>query len=512
MTSSTAFDPNLNENLIKLFEPESIAIVGASASPWKWGFRFIHNITNGGFTGKVYGVNPQHDEILGTPIVHTIADLPEPIDLAYIIVPPPGVPKALRECAAKGIKAVVIITAGFGELEDEDTKAAQQEIATIAREEGIAVVGPNCAGLVSPEPYNLFGAMFTWEAAKGGGLSIVSQSGNVAATILRWSMLHQVGISRIVSSGNEAVSTTEDFLCFYADDPRTEVIFAYIEGVPDGRRLFDALKYATAKKPVVVMKGGRNAAGVRATESHTGSLATSMELFRAACRQAGASLVDDIFEAAELCGAYINQPLPKGRNTVIITQGGGWGVMAADACADAGLNVVDLPEETIAELDTFLPGWWSRGNPVDLVAGVQDPRGSVRVAEIVLKSSAVDAIIFLGVGFGGPRRSQSKQTKAAAEKMGGPDADKMADSFRKMGSRNNARLVELKNEIGKPIMPASEAILSAYGETPNPSVQELEAQGLSVACNVVTSARTLARLADRYEFLNGTPRQFDVGA
>lgn len=510
-TAPTALSIDKTQRIRNLFEPAGIAIIGASQAPQKWGFRFMHNLTNGGYKGELYGVNPGLKEVLGRPVFPSISELPDCVELAYIVVPPPAVPKALQQCADRGIKTVIIITAGFGELDDAETRQAQRDITAIGRKEEMVVVGPNCAGVVSPEPMSLAGAMFSWEVPRPGGLSIVSQSGNVGGSILGWSRLHQMGVARVVSSGNEAVTTTEDFLHFYADDDRTKVIFTYIEGVPDGRLLFEALQYASQRKPVVVMKGGRNPAGVRATESHTGSLAAPMNLLRAACRQAGAILVHDLYEAAELCAALMDQPLPAGRRVAIVTQGGGWGVLAADACHDAGLDVVELPEETIAELDTFMPGWWSRGNPIDMVAGMMDPSGPTRAADIALKCPVVDSIIFLGIGFGGMRGPRAEKgtddpDKQVEDPAKAEERKQMSRYFREREAQVIDRLVEMKTTHGKPIMTASEAVLSAYGAKPNRSIQALEERGIRVTANVVNAAKTLARLAERYEFLQGTAR------
>lgn len=488
---------------LALFEPKSIAVVGASQAHNKWGYMIPMNIVKGGFTGKVYGVNPKLEEVLGFKVFPSVSDLPETVDLGMIIVPPGAVAGALREFAECGTKTVVIITAGFGELDDDKSRAAQQEIKAIGAEYDMVVVGPNCAGIMSPEPQHLYAAMFGRETLPSGGLSIVSQSGNVAGTVMAWAKMHQVGLGRIVSSGNEAVTETEDFLRFYADDERTKVIVTYIEGVPNGRRLFEALRYASERKPVVALKGGRSPAGSRATESHTGSLAAPMNLFRAACRQAGAILVDDIFELTEVASALLNQPLPMGRRVAIVSQGGGWGVMAADACAEAGLELATLPEETIAELDSFLPGWWSRGNPIDLVAGTTDPGAQIRAGEIAVKCPDVDVLLFLGIGHG----SQGARMMDAFDPPLSEGKQQVLAYMRDNDVSNVKRLVELQSECGKPIFPASEAVLDAYGPSPNAGIEVLESHGIIASHSLHTVARVIAHLAERREFLEGIPRK-----
>jgi len=219
------------------------------------------------------------------------------------------------------VRAVVVITAGFGELHDAEARAAQEEMAVIAHKAGMLLVGPNCAGIASPDPNSLYCGMI-YRYPQGGGMSIVSQSGNVGMTVLTWAQLHQVGIARFVSSGNEAATRTEDYLRFFAHDSRTTAVLAYVEGTRDGRHLFDVLKEAARRKPVVVVKGGRNEAGQRAAASHTGALASSTALFHAACRQAGATVVEDIYQAMEVTSAFVSQPLPRGRRVVIVSEGG----------------------------------------------------------------------------------------------------------------------------------------------------------------------------------------------
>lgn len=493
----------LNRNLLKLFEPESMVLVGASKSRWKWGFRFLYNIVCGGYSGTLYGVHPEHDDLFGVPTFPSVSALPEAVDLALVVVPPKEVPEAVRQCAALGVKAVVIITAGFGELEDGQARAAQEEIVSAVRDSDTVVVGPNCAGVVSPEPCNLYGSMFSTESALAGGISMVSQSGNVMGTLLRWAKMHQLGVARLVSSGNEAATSTEDFLGFFADDARTKVILAYVEGVPDGRAFFEALQNAAQRKPVVVIKGGRHPGAIKATQSHTGSLGTPMNLFRAACRQAGAILVDDPYEAFALCAAFEKQPLPQGRRVAIITFGGGWGVLAADACEDAGLELAELPDETVAELDTFLPPWWSRGNPLDLVAGLRNRDDPARVAEIVLQCSNVDALVFYGLGFGslGDQRDVSKELASRF----GIDLEKRKN--RPIYMDNEKRLAQLQEQYGKPVVVVSEAAMTAYGSSPNVAIAELERQGVGVAATVTTPGKTLACLAGRYEFVQDLQRK-----
>ena len=491
---------DMKRNYQALFEPSSVAIVGASSSPLKWGFRILYNAIMGGYKGALYAVNPKHKEIVGVDCVPSISAVPKGLDLAFIVLPPPLVVDAVRECASCGVRSVVVITAGFGEIEDEDRHGEQEELVKIANEAGMLLVGPNCAGIASPNPHSLYGGMIH-RYPSGGGMSLVSQSGNIGMTVLTWAQLHQVGIARFVSSGNEAAARCEDYLRFFQHDSKTKAIFAYIEGTRDGRRLFDTLREVVAKKPVVVVKGGRTQAGQRAAASHTGSLAGETALFEAACRQAGATVVEDIYEAMEVTSAFVNQPLPRGHRVVIVSEGGGWGVIGADACAKAGLDVIELPPAIMDELDSFMPGWWSRNNPIDLVAG-NDRTIMSRAIEAILKSPEVDAVLVLGVGYV-CSRSASLHKSEEAKKYGLARLIEMAIN---MEMHDVTRISGLIDLYEKPIIIASDTVMIAYGPKPNEAIREMERLGVHAYSSPTNAANTLAHMVERYEFLKGRPR------
>jgi acyl-CoA synthetase (NDP forming) len=489
-----------HEQFEALFEPACLAIIGASDSPLKWGYRILYNTLEGGYTGRLYGVNPKHDRILDVPCFPSITALPETPDLAMIAVPPLFVLDAVRECARKGIKAILVITAGFGEVEDDAAKAAQDEIAVIARETGMLIVGPNCAGVASPAPYHLYSGMIS-RFPGAGGLTVVSQSGNVGMTVLSWALLHQLGFARFISTGNEAATRSEEYLHFFADDPKTRSLISYVEGTRDGRALFEGLRHAARKKPVVFIKGGRTRAGMRAAQSHTGSLASEARLFQAACRQAGTAVVTDHCEAMEVAGTFMNLPLPKGRRVVIVSQGGGWGVIGADACVDAGLNMVPLSKEVFDELDKLLPGWWSRNNPIDLVAG-NDLTILSRVVETVTKDPGVDGVIMLGLGYIAGRSSEIEGSELAI-RFG---LDKLAAIGAQMELEQVRKIAALPAKYNKPVLTASDTVLLGYGPKPNQAIAEYERLGGYVFASPKAAAKALAHMAERYEYLEGIPR------
>lgn len=376
-----------------LFHPRSVAFIGASNKPRKWGSIILNNLIVGGYQGKVFPINPAEVEVQGLKAYARIGDTPEIPDLAVIVVPPPAVPGAIEECCAKGVRAGLIITAGFAEV-GADGERLQEEMVRKARQGGMILVGPNCNGIMRP-PARLYIAMPP-VYPRPGKLAIVAQSGNVATSIARRVMKAGFGCSCFVSSGNEADLHCEDYFHFLADDPETEVILSYVEGFRDGKRFFERACEVSRKKPIVMLKAGSTEAGAKAAASHTASLAGSDRAFDGICAQAGVIRAGDMDEMVTVATGIIGQPLPKGNKVGIVTAGGGWGVLAADACAKMGLDVADLPADTLKELDSFLPAWWNRGNPVDLVAGLkQDDLG--RSLEVLLRCAAIDGVIVLGI-------------------------------------------------------------------------------------------------------------------
>lgn len=376
-----------------LFNPRSVVFVGASGNPRKWGFITLGNLIGGGFKGRIYAVNPKEKEILGVKVQGRIEDLPETPDLAVIVVPPPAVVPAVEACIGKGIRAGIVITAGFAELGDR-SGGLQQELVEAARKGGMILVGPNCNGVMNPR--DKVHIQFPPFLVPPGPIAIVSQSGNVVDSLARQIMLRGFGCSKCVSTGNEAVLHTEDYLEYLADDPRTRVILSYVEGFKDGRRFFEVAGEVSRKKPIVMLKVGKTIAGAKAAMSHTASLAGSDGVFDAACRQSGVIRAKGLDDLLDIGLAFLRQPQPEGRRVGIVTAGGGWGVLAADASNELGFDVIQLPKTVIEELDGFLPAWWNRGNPVDLVAGsMGDP--IFRCAEALLRCPSVDGILVMGI-------------------------------------------------------------------------------------------------------------------
>ena len=383
----------MTKKFTPLLNARSVAFLGASKDPIKWGFIMLSNLINGGFQGRIYPVNPREDEILGLKVYKSVADIPETPDLAVIVVPPLNVVPVLKECVNKRIRAGIVITAGFAELGDRGGRL-EQEMIEIAHIGGMILVGPNCNGIMNPwEKLHIqFPPFFT----PPGPIAVIAQSGNVVDSIARQIMLRGFGCSICISSGNEADLHSEDYLEYLAEDPHTKVILSYIEGFKDGKRFFRVAKEVSQKKPIVMVKAGRTPAGARAAISHTASFAGSDAIFEAVCKQSGVVRAKSLDDLLNIGIAFLRQPLPQGSRVGIVTAGGGWGVLAADACAELGFEVVSLPEETIMKLDSFLPAWWNRDNPVDLVAGGSTDT-SFKAVETVLRCPSVDGVMMMSI-------------------------------------------------------------------------------------------------------------------
>jgi acyl-CoA synthetase (NDP forming) len=472
-----------------IFEPRSIAFLGATDNQTKWGFRIFANIVFGGYQGRLYPINPTKEEILGKKVYKTVAELPEVPDLAVIAIPPPGVPRVLQECADKGIKAVVVITAGFAEV-DRAGENMQAEIAEIARRGGIRFIGPNTDGIVNPH-HKLYAEMppiFPY----AGPVSIVSQSGNIVGTMMRMAIESGFGCAKCISSGNEANLHAEDYIRYLADDPQTKVILSYVEGFKDGSRFFETAKEVTKKKPIVMLKTGETSAGAIAARSHTASLAGLDTIVDAMCQQSGIVRVRHLDELVDSGTAFLCHQLPRGRRVGIVTAGGGWGVLCADACAKNGLDVVQFPPELIEELNSFMPPWWSHGNPVDLVAGIFG-EAVLKCVEIVLRSPAVDGVIFLGIM---PALPAEQFRRASIE-----DRDRMREAILAGIIKIFETLKEMSARHDKPIVVGSEPIAFGAGLA-NKTIRALANRNCVCYNMPHKPAAAFASLAKYAEYLN----------
>ncbi len=381
------------EELEPLFNPKSVAVIGATNNWNKWGYSTFTSALDG-FRWPVYPVNNKEGEVLGHKAYVRVTDIPGPVDLAVFVIPAPNVAPVMEDCVAKGVKAGVIITAGFAET-GEEGKKLQDEVLRIARRGGIRFIGPNCMGFWSASS-ELRAFMFPLPV-KDGPLAFVSQGGNVGGAVVTSGYMRGVGFHRYVSCGCAADIQIEDYIEYFGDDPQVKVILAYIEGLVDGGRFLDKVKKVTPKKPVIVLKPGKTEAGAKAIISHSGALAGSDEAYEAAFRSIGVTRVESPEELLDVAIGFITQPLPRGRNVAILTPGGSYGVLCAEACASEGLNVVKLPDKVIAALDKVFPPRWSHGNPVD-PAGDRNMVTFLTAPGKLLRVDEVDSLIFMGFG------------------------------------------------------------------------------------------------------------------
>ncbi len=384
-------------DLRPILEPQSVAVIGASRQPGTVGYAVLSNLLMGQYTGIVYPVNPKAKAICGVRTYPSVLEIPDPVDLAVIIVRAPLVPQVLEECGQKGVKGAIVISAGFKETGPEGAKLEAQ-VKEIAHHYGIALVGPNCLGVINTDPNYRLNASFAKEMPLPGNIAFISQSGALCTAVLDYAKGQGIGFSKVVSLGNKADVNENDFLAYLWQDPQTQVILLYIEELSDGRRFLQLAREITGegdnRKPILALKAGRTPAGARAVASHTGSLAGSDEVYEALFAQAGVLRADTVEDLFEYAIAFANQPLPNGRRTVIITNAGGPGIMATDACVRYGLELAQLNEKTLEQLRQKLPPHASLLNPIDLIGDAQHDRYEAAL-DAVLDDPNVDAVIVL---------------------------------------------------------------------------------------------------------------------
>ena len=344
-----------------LFEPRSIAVVGASNDKSKIGYKVLHNIVAGGYAKKIYPINPRGGQIAGLPVYQSIQNIDDKIDVACIIIPAEFVFRSVQSCVEKGVKFALIITSGFSEVGNSEE---ENKIASYAHEHGLRILGPNIFGIYSVTAS--LNATFGESKVIPGNVAIVTQSGALGASMIGKTAVENMGMSAMVSVGNKADIDESDLLEHLTAQEQTKIIMMYIEGVKEGKRLFEVLNKVTSKKPVVVIKSGRYAKGAIAAASHTGSLAGSDGVFDAIMRQCGVLRAENIDEAFNWCKFLSHNPLPRGDHTVIITNGGGIGVMCADACEKYGVKLYDDIPALSKLYEDVVPEFGSKKNPVDL--------------------------------------------------------------------------------------------------------------------------------------------------
>ena len=443
----------MNSNTLeRLFNPESIALIGASATPFKWGSIIPLNILKGDFQGKFFPVNPGLDALLGQKCYPSVADIPGPVDVALVTTPAKTLPDIVRQCGEKGVAFLLVITAGFSETGPEG-KASEKRLIESAKTSGMRVVGPNSMGIYSAR--SKLHALMPPIMPLKGPVSMFSQSGNVGVQMLAWGADEGVGFEKFVSSGNEGDLNSADYLKFLADDEATRVILTYMEGVDPDIALFSATAEASRKKPVLLFKGGRTGAGEKAAASHTGAIAGSHRVFEAAMHQAGVIEMRSSQTLMDCAKAFSNCPIPEGKRVGILTRGGGWGVITSDCCEENGLVVPPLPDSIVKAIDKLLPSYWSRGNPIDMVATIShDP--FLECLSLLAEWNGVDAVIALGAIRATYRFKASEKVTGPAELM--EAMDRVRAHQKNLSAQPDAILAGIKNLMdatGKPIIAVS---------------------------------------------------------
>ncbi|MEW6689822.1 MAG: bifunctional acetate--CoA ligase family protein/GNAT family N-acetyltransferase [Pseudomonadota bacterium] len=375
--------------LTPLFEPASVAIVGASERQGSVGAVLVENMLAAKYRGTLAAVNPKHRAIQGVPAYRSVSDIPGRVDLAVIATPPRAVPGVIDECGRAGVRAAVVITAGFSEIGAEGAKL-ERALHENARRHRLRVIGPNCLGLMRPGIG--LNATFARGTPLAGSLGLISQSGAVCTAMLDWARPNGVGFSSVVSLGGSTDVDFGEIIDYLVDDPKTEHILLYIEGVRDARRFVSALRDAARVKPVILMKVGRHPAGVRAAVSHTGAIVGLDDVFEAVVRRAGVIRVKTIGQLVAAAQALAVHVRPQGERLAVITNGGGPGVMAADRAADLGIPLAELSGATIDSLRTALPANWSHGNPLDLIGDADEARYRAAVSAC-LADPNVDGVL-----------------------------------------------------------------------------------------------------------------------
>lgn len=379
-------------NLERIFRPERVAVIGASKRETSVGYTVLRNLTDGAFAGDVYAVNPKYESIGKTPCVGSVADLPEPADLAVVCTPAATVPGLVRECGAAGIRGIVILSAGFRETgaEGEQLESAVRE----ARCEfpGMRIIGPNCLGVMSPHAG--LNASFATDSAPKGNIAFISQSGALCTSVLDWALQEKVGFSGFVSVGNMLDVGIADLIDYFAMDSWTDAIILYVESITESRQFMSAARAFARKKPIIAYKAGRFAESAQAAASHTGAMAGVDAVYEAAFARAGVVRVfevDDLFDCAELLARDYT---PKGARLAIVTNAGGPGVMATDALLERQGVLATLSEQTLEQLSQELPGAWSHGNPVDVLGDATSERIG-KAVQIVLRDKQVDGLLVI---------------------------------------------------------------------------------------------------------------------
>ncbi len=445
----------MNGSLAAFFTPRSVAVIGASTNPTKLGHAVLKNLVEGGYAdrGAIYPINPAAEEILGHPAYASVLDVPQPIDLAVIVIPYPNVPDALRDCGQKGIPAAIVISAGFREAGMEGFER-ERDLVQIAQEYSIRLIGPNCLGVI--DTFTPLNASFSAGTPPSGPMAFMSQSGALGTAVLDIALAGRLGLSKFVSLGNKADVSETDLLQAWVDDPHTRVIMIYSEGMPNGQEFIRVARQVTRRMPVVAIKSGVTQSGSRAVSSHTGSLAGSEQAYQAAFKQAGILRADSMEALFDMALAIGYQPHLAGDRIAIVTNAGGPGILATDALERTGLSMARFQYETIHALEQYLPDAASAANPVDVLGDARADRYRFAL-EAVAADPHVDGLLVLLT----PQAMTEIEATAQAVGMLAQEITKpILACF--MGEARVKTGIEILNQAGIPNYPFPERAARAF--------------------------------------------------
>lgn len=388
---TTIFRYKQHHPLNAIFEPKSIAVIGATEKEGSVGRTLLWNLVSNPFGGTVFPINPKRASILGIKAYPDLASLPQVVDLAVIVTPAATVPGLIIECVAAGVKGAIIISAGFKETGARGA-ALEEQILHQARQGNLRIIGPNCLGVMSP--LTGLNATFAGAMARPGHVGFISQSGALGTAVLDWSLGENVGFSAFISIGSMIDVNWGDLIDYLGSDEQTTSIVIYMETIGDARSFLSAAREVARSKPIIVMKAGRTQEAAQVATSHTGALASSQEVFDAACRRSGILTVNRIDELFAMAEALSKQPYPQGPRLTIVTNAGGPAVLATDALVSAGGSLTELAPQTLAALDQILPAHWSHRNPIDIL-GDADPERYAKAIELTVQDTNSDGLLII---------------------------------------------------------------------------------------------------------------------
>ena len=374
-----------------LFNPESVAVIGASSKPGKIGHSILQNLLEAGFKGPVYPVNPKASSILGLEVVSNVSELPRNIDLAIITIPRNLVISSIEMLGERGAKSAIVITAGFKEVGGKGYYL-EQELVETAQKNGMAVLGPNCLGMINT--HSLVNASFASGQPDKGNIAFFSQSGALCVAILDWAIGDNIGFSKFISLGNKAVLNEADMISYLGKDKKTDVILGYLENVSNGEKFVREAINHSNEKPIIILKSGTTEAGAKAASSHTGAIAGSDQAYSSAFLKSGIIRAHNVESLFNLARAFATQPLPRGPSLAIVTNSGGPGIMAADACEKSSLSMARISSSSIEKMKEFLPSYASLYNPIDIIGDAGAAR-YLQTMETVIEDRNVNSLLVL---------------------------------------------------------------------------------------------------------------------